>query len=571
MEQKMRPKGDVPPNGVMFNAYPDSCGGSLDKIVELLGKKEFERCYSFFYILPSLFHSDLDRGFSVVDYGINHEIATEKDLRELQDLNIELKLDFVLNHVSVQSAQFQDMLQHGDDSAFSDFFIDWNKFWQGHGELGPEGYIIPDEGHLKKLFMRKPELPILKVPFPDGTSRFYWNTFYQKVTLVPPEAEGLQSIEGLTQEDAEALSALIQAAIAGDDSIYEVDLGAYAQYRSQIISYIERNCMHYLGQMDLNAKSETVWEYYDQTLKQMKAYGAKIIRLDAFAYLHKEVGLRNFFNEPGTWDYLRRLKQIADKYGLLLLPEIHSKYEEKIHAKLADNGFALYDFFFPGLVINALETGEGTFLVKWMREVVEKGFITVNMLGCHDGIPLLDMQGLLDDPAIDEMMDLILNRGGMVKNLYGPDGKKISYYQVNATFFSALNEDHKKFILARVIQMFMPGIPEIWYLDLFGGTNDHEAAKQGGHKEINRTNLSMSEIESKLQMPIVQDQLRLLRFRNTFPAFGFDSKLTIADSNASQLNLSWSKNGYTASLHADLNTFNYEILYSGDNQEPVSF
>ena len=558
----MKPKGDILPNGVMFNAYPDSCGGSLDKIVELLRIEAFEDVFSLFYILPSLFNSDLDRGFSIVDYGINNVIATEKDLSDLQALDIELKLDFVLNHISVQSPQFLDMLRNGEDSPYINFFIDWNKFWARHGEMGPGGYIIPDEQYLKKLFMRKPELPIFKVPFPDGTSRFYWNTFYQKVIVVPPEVADLQTIESLTKEDAEAVASIIKASIKKGDSIYEIDLGAYEPYQSQILRYIERNCMYYLGQMDLNTKSEMVWEYYDQTLKQMKDYGAKIVRLDAFAYLHKEAGLSNFFNEPGTWDYINRLKQLADKYGLLLLPEIHSKYDEKIHEKLASNGFAFYDFFFPGLVINALETGKNSCLVKWIREVVKNEYVTVNMLGCHDGIPLLDMKGMLDDQSIDDMIDVILNRGGIVKNLYGPDGKKISYYQVNATFFSALDEDHKKFLLARAIQMFMPGIPEIWYLDLFIGINDHEAAKKGGHKEINRTNLSMSEIEAKLQMPIVQEQLKLLRFRNTFPAFGFDSKLTIVDSDENQLHLVWTNNGHKASFQADLRSYSYDIDYS---------
>jgi sucrose phosphorylase len=179
------------------------------------------------------------------------------------------------------------------------------------------------------------------------------------------------------------------------------------------------------------------------------------------------------------------------------------------------------------------------------------------------------VKGLLDDRSIDDMIDVILNRGGMVKNLYGPDGQKISYYQVNATFFSALNENHKKFLLARAIQMFMPGIPEIWYLDLFAGTNDHEAAQEGGHKEINRTNLSMPEIETKLQTPIVQEQLKLLRFRNTFPAFGFDSKLTIEDLDKGELNLVWKKDGHTAVLQADLRSYEYEIDYSSEDGKLV--
>jgi sucrose phosphorylase len=543
----------------MFNAYPDSCGGSLDETITLLRKKDFRNAFSLFYILPSLFNSDLDRGFSIVDYGINKEIASEETLRDLQDLDIELKLDFILNHISVQSPQFKDMLIKGDESEYIDFFIDWNKFWQGNGEIGPEGYIIPDEIFLEKLFMRKPELPILKLPFPDGTNRFYWNTFYQKVTTVPPKAKDLQSIAGLTAEDAEAISTIIHKTVNAGESIYEMDL---EQLEKPVIRYIERNCMHYLGQMDLNAKSEKVWEYYEETLAQLKKYGAKIVRLDAFAYLHKEVGGTNFFNEPGTWEYINRLRDMADKHGLLLLPEIHSRYEEKIHEKLNEHGYTFYDFFFPGLVINALETGNNTHLVRWIKEIVDQKFITVNMLGCHDGIPLLDMKGLLSDESIDRLIEIVISRGGRVKNLYGTDGKKISYYQVNATFFSALNADHKKLLLARAIQMFMPGIPEIWYLDLFAGTNDYEAADKGGHKEINRTNLSMADIESKLPTPIVQEQLKLLRFRNTFPAFGFDSKLVIDDSDENTLKLEWSKGGSKASLHADLNTFEYEITHN---------
>ena len=118
-------RNDKLPDGVMFNSYPDSCGGSLDSIVELFKKKDFESTCSFFYILPSLFNSDLDRGFSIVDYGINEEIASKEALRDLQDLNIELKLDFVLNHISVQSPQFRDLLMKGDESEYIDFFVDW--------------------------------------------------------------------------------------------------------------------------------------------------------------------------------------------------------------------------------------------------------------------------------------------------------------------------------------------------------------------------------------------------------------------------------------------------------------
>jgi sucrose phosphorylase len=77
---------------------------------------------------------------------------------------------------------------------------------------------------------------------------------------------------------------------------------------------------------------------------------------------------------------------------------------------------------------------------------------------------------------------------------------------VNATYYSALGEDDKKMLLARAIQMFMLGKPQVWYLDLFAGKNNMEAVKragEGGHKEINRTNLSLQEVEDLLGQEIV--------------------------------------------------------------------
>ena len=139
----------------MLNAYPDSIGESLTDIVDMLKRPEFTDVFSLFYILPTFFHSDLDRGFSVIDYDRNKALVSENDLRELDKLNIHLKFDLVLNHLSVGSSQFQDMLKHGDDSKFKDFFVDWNEFWRGHGEMGDDGYVIPKEEHLSKLFMRK--------------------------------------------------------------------------------------------------------------------------------------------------------------------------------------------------------------------------------------------------------------------------------------------------------------------------------------------------------------------------------------------------------------------------------
>ncbi len=159
--------------------------------------------------MPTFFNSDLDRGFSIIDYDINKDLVSREDLKALEELNIMLKFDIVLNHLSVASPQFKDLLKHGKKSKYKDFFINWNTFWEGNGKMNEDGIIIPNDEFLNKLFMRKSGLPILKVPFPDGSVKPYWNTFYQKINKE-------------------------------DNSI--------------------------LGQMDVNAKSPLVWDFYNETL-----------------------------------------------------------------------------------------------------------------------------------------------------------------------------------------------------------------------------------------------------------------------------------------------------------------
>ena len=574
MKQKPEPGKRTLPRGVMLNAYPDSIGKRLSDTIEMLREPEFRDTFSLFYILPTFFHSDLDRGFSIIDYDINEELVSPEDLDTLNELGIQIKLDLVLNHLSVRSPQFQDLLKNGKDSKYRDFFIDWDEFWKDHGTIGPDGYVIPDKEHIDKLFMRKPDCPILRIRFPDGTLKAYWNTFYQKVDFDEITIKDFADIKDMDPETAEELANHVKLLIKNKGFLDRNDLEPYSQFSDAVIKAVCSK-RDYLGQMDLNARSELVWEFYDETLRKLGSYGARIIRLDAFAYLHKAPGETNFFNRPGTWEYLERLRGIAEKYKLMIFPEIHSEYGAGIHEEIAREGYAIYDFFFPGLVIDALENGENSALLRWIGEILEKGLRTITMLGCHDGIPVLDLkgktvdgvyhEGLLSDERIDDIVDTIIERGGLTKELYDADGNKIDYYQVNATFFSALGEDERKLLLARAIQMFMPGLPQVWYLDLFAGTNDYAAAKKGrtaSHKEINRTTLGMIDIELGLERPIVLDQLELIRMRNTSPAF--DGELSISGDEPHVIRMTWSHPEETLTLEADLRTHDFRVYRESD-------
>jgi len=218
-----------------------------------------------------------------------------------------------------------------------------------------------------------------------------------------------------------------------------------------------------------------------------------------------------------------------------------------------------------------LERHNNKYIIKWFYDIIEKNIKTVNMLGCHDGIPLLDLKGLIPDDEIDQLISTIVSRGGLVKDLHG---KKNIYYQVNSTYFSALGEDERKLLLARAIQIFTPGIPQVWYLDLFAGRNDYEAVKKagpGGHKEINRTNLTMDQAKDGLKTDIVRRQLELLRFRNTFPAFGFNAKLQVIESEPHILKLRWEKDSCSATLTANLKDYSFEISGVDENNNIINF
>lgn len=544
--------------GVMLNAYPDSMGGTLGNIVAFLRREEVRGAFSSFYILPSLFNTDLDRGFSIIDYSLNEQLARRQDLQDLQQAGIDLKLDFVLNHASVLSPQFQDILHRGEDSPYADFFINWNKFWDGCGRMNEQGYIEPEERYIRDMYFRKPGLPLLMVRMPDGREVPYWNTFYQQVRYPTVDVYDLMEAMPVQYGTAEKLAGLVNRALADGKKPAQIEYGRLEPWRAAMTEFLESR-RRYLGQMDLNVRSPLVWEYYRKTLDTLAEYGARIVRLDAFAYASKRPGARNFLNEPETWDILSRLAGLARDRGLQLLPEIHATYAEGTYAILAEKGYMTYDFFLPGLIIDALERQDGTALARWACELYDRKIRTVNMLGCHDGIPLLDLKGLIPEEQIQNLIRTIVDRGGYVKDLHG---KKNMYYQVNATYYSALGEDDRKMLLARALQLFMPGKPQVWYLDLMAGKNDRDAvlrAGEGGHKEINRTNLTMEQVDRAMERRVVADQLRLLKFRNTCPAFGFDACMELTRPDLGTLTVRWSREGAWAELQADLVAASFRV------------
>ncbi len=307
-------------------------------------------------------------------------------------------------------------------------------------------------------------------------------------------------------------------------------------------------------QVDLNVESPVTKAFIQDTLRHMCRRGASMIRLDAFAYAVKKPNTSCFFVEPQVWDLLYEIEEIVKPYGVEILPEIHEHYS--IQQKIAEKGFWVYDFALPMLVLHALYTGRGDHLKHWLDICPRKQFTT---LDTHDGIGVVDVKDLLSDEEIEETKEMLFAKGANVKKIYNTAAyNNLDIYQINCTYYSALGNRDQAYLLARAIQFFAPGIPQVYYVGLLAGANDialMESSRQG--RDINRHYYTMEEIEEAVKRPVVQKLRELMIFRNEFPAFSGSISTSLPDENS--IRIVRESGGYTAILQADLRTHEFTI------------
>ncbi|WP_320128270.1 sucrose phosphorylase [uncultured Sphaerochaeta sp.] len=315
-------------------------------------------------------------------------------------------------------------------------------------------------------------------------------------------------------------------------------------------------------QVDLAVSTQTTKAFICDTLQKLSDHGASIIRLDAFAYAIKKLGTNCFFVEPETFELLNYCQSIVKDKNVCILPEIHEHYS--IQMKLADRGYWVYDFALPLLLLNALYTGKNKNLVNWLKICPRKQFTT---LDTHDGIGVADVKGLMTQQEIDQTTEFLFSKGANVKRIYNTSVyNNLDVYQLNCTYYSALGDDDDAYLLARAIQFFAPGIPQIYYVGLLAGKNDItllEKTKVG--RDINRHYYSKKEVEREIERPLLCKMYQIMKFRNSFPAF--DGDITIENTNKeNELEIKWVKGKSTAVLQADLKTYFFKILYSSDGE-----
>ncbi len=188
-------------------------------------------------------------------------------------------------------------------------------------------------------------------------------------------------------------------------------------------------------------------------------------------------------------------------------------------------------------------------------------------LDTHDGIGVIDvgadradrsLAGLLGDAEIDALVHAIhANSGGGSARATGAAASNVDLYQVNCTFYDALGRDDARYLLARALQLFTPGHPQVYYVGLLAGGNDMELlARTDVGRDVNRHHYTRDEVLAALERPVVRAQLDLLRARSS-PAFDGDWSVLGDDARPE---LRFRGPGGEATLRCDLRSGEFEAV-----------
>jgi sucrose phosphorylase len=304
-------------------------------------------------------------------------------------------------------------------------------------------------------------------------------------------------------------------------------------------------------QVDIDVNDARAAEYLDSILRCFAGHGVRAVRLDAVGYAIKKAGT-SCFMLPETFAFIDRLAARCHELGMEVLVEVHSHYEQQL--AIARRVDYVYDFALPPLVLHAFAFGTAGPLTTWLG-VRPTNAVTV--LDTHDGIGIVDIGGAGGRPGLvpPHEQDALVERiheasGGASRLATGAAASNLDLYQVNCTYYDALGRDDRKYLLARAIQFFVPGVPQIYYVGLLAGGNDMELLAQSGvGRDINRHYYGRGELLAALERPVVRSLCELIRLRNSHPAFqgtfGFESP------DAAALVLRWQNGEAEARLAID--------------------
>lgn len=298
-------------------------------------------------------------------------------------------------------------------------------------------------------------------------------------------------------------------------------------------------------QVDLNWENPDVLFEFLDILFQYIASGVRILRLDAVAFLWKELGT-DCIHRPETHEVVKLFRDVLDMVAphVILLTETNVPHKENVsYFGKGDEAHMVYNFSLPPLVLHALLTGDGSYLTKWAQELdpLPKGCTWFNFTASHDGIGVRPIQGILPDKELKRLVKETKERGGRVSMKTNPDGKQ-SPYELNITYRSALEIpgevelSRARFLCSQALALSFQGMPAVYIHSLLGTPNYQDGVERTKHnRTINRRKYNEAEIAEFAddrehdQGGIFQRYLQMLRRRANHPAFHPEGAMKIHD------------------------------------------
>ena len=309
-------------------------------------------------------------------------------------------------------------------------------------------------------------------------------------------------------------------------------------------------------QADLDIKSPLTRRLIEEFIQNHAQMGVKVIRLDAIETTVKDKEL-GFHMVPEVYEVIQWMIDTIKKNGMEAICEIHGSLD--IKNKIVEMGGWVYDFNLPELILNAIFRKNSSYLKDWMRECPRK---QIAVISNHDGFCLGREGECINEEESNFTRDKVFaNAGESTAKASGVGSNNLAADAINATLYEALFRDQDAWLLAQVIVLFAPGIPQLYYNDLIAQRNDVDLYHETGEgRSLIRHNVVESQIDHKFEQPFVQRLIKIMRFRNNYPAF--DGKVFILDGESpSKFCIKWKKDEFETKLSVDFENLQFNIEY----------
>jgi sucrose phosphorylase len=291
-------------------------------------------------------------------------------------------------------------------------------------------------------------------------------------------------------------------------------------------------------QIDLNYKSLEVLKQMVKALLFYVEQGATSIRLDAVAYIWKEIGKPciHLIQAHQMVQLFRSILNVVAPNVLLITETNVPHYENMSYLGDGHNeAQMIYNFTLPPLILYTFVREDSTVLSEWAKDlkVPSNSNTFFNFTASHDGIGVRPLEGILPQAEIDTLIDVVKENGGRVSYKRNPDGSD-SPYELNITYMDALFPPEvtkkswhgQKFLASQSIQYALPGVPASYIHSVLGSRNWEAGVRQTqSARTINREKLQVDDVLSQLKDPetfrsqIFYRYIKMIKTRRKQPAF----------------------------------------------------